>query len=236
MKLPRLARVCVAILVFAATIHAADGAVIREAGAIYLEDLVKKPVRLATLAEAPIYYQNDLARYLGTLKKGQFVELQAVGDGAYRVRGRAQQGQVVGWVEPKHLTPLKKEFLDGLRQNAARHEEVAALIAKNEVAINMTPDEVAASLGRPAKKTSRLDAGGREEIWEFVRFERVPQEVTGYDRYGRLVASIVYVKVPAGKLAVTFSNNLVTSLEQTEGTLERHARVKIVPAPFAVIY
>jgi hypothetical protein len=212
------------------------GAVIREQGAIYLEDFMEKPVRLATLAQAPIFYHSDMARYLGTLRKGQLVELQAVGENAYRIRGQAQQGQVAGWVDPKYLAPLKKEFLAALKQNADRLAEVNALIARNEVAINMTPQEVTASLGKPAKTTSRLDAKGREEVWEFVKFERVPQSVTAYDNAGRLVTRTVYVKVPVGKLAISFENNLVSSLEQTEGTFARDARVKIVAAPFMVTY
>jgi hypothetical protein len=92
------------------------------------------------------------------------------------------------------------------------------------------------ALGKPAKKTSRLDATGRDELWEFVRFERVPQEVTAADKYGRLVTNYVYVKVPAGKLSVAFKNNLVAELEQSEGTLDRAARVKIVAVPFRLSY
>ncbi len=210
------------------------GAVIREPGAVYLEDFVKQPVKLATLADTQIFYQSDLARYLGTLRKGQLVELQAVGENAYRVRGKAQQGQVAGWVAAAALTPLKADFLENLRKNAARKTDVDALISKNEVAVNMTPEEVTKALGKASKKTSRLDANGREEVWEFIRYERVPQEVTGYDREGRLVRTITYVKVPNGKLAVTFMNNLVSALEQSEGTFDRDARVKIVTAPFAI--
>ena len=212
-----------------------SGAVVREEGAIYLEDLLPKPVRLAVIADAPIHYKIDLERYLGTLKKGQVVDLQAVGDGAYRVRGVAQQGQVAGWVDPKFLNALKKDFLENLKQNAARRDEVNALIAKNEVAINMTPEEVMRSLGKPAKKSSHLDAKGREETWEFVKYERVPKETYGRDPAGNLVKSIIYVKVPVGKLAVSFADNLVASLEQTEGTLDRAAQVKIIPAPYAVV-
>lgn len=214
---------------------ATSGAVIREEGAIYLEDLLMKPARLATVADAPIFYKNDLGRYLGTLKKGQIVELQAVSDTAYRVRGMAQQGQVAGWVDPKFLNPLKQDFLDGLKQNDARRKEVLALIARNEVAINMTPEEVMQALGKPAKKSSKLDAKGREDVWEFVRYERVPQESLVRDAVGNLVRTIIYVKVPAGKISVTFSNNLVTSLEQSEGTLDA-GRVSVVTAPFFVPY
>lgn len=212
-----------------------SGAVIRETGAIYLEDLLMKPARLATVTDAPIYYHSDLARYLGTLKKGQIVELQAVSDKAYRVRGMAQQGQVAGWVDPQSLNPLKKDFLDNLKQNAARLEQVKALIAKNEVAINMTPVEVQQALGKPTKKTSRLDAGGRADTWEFIRYELLPQQSVGRDQFGNLVSSVSYVKVPAGKLSVTFANNLVTSLEQTEGSAAG-GQVTSVPAPFAINY
>ena len=214
---------------------AAPTAGLREEGAIYLEDLLVKPVKLATIQDAPVYWKIDGQKSLGILRKGQLVEVQAVSDGAYRVRGQAQQGQVLGWVEPKYLSPLKPEFLANLKQNAARKAEVEALIARNEVAINMTPTEVGRALGKPAKKTSRLDANGREEVWEFVRFENVPQEVAGYDRLGRLVTTTVYVKVPAGKLSIVFQNNLVSSLEQTEGTIERAAQVKIVTAPFNIL-
>lgn len=211
-----------------------SGAVVREEGAIYLEDLIPKPVRLATISDTPIYYKIDLGRYLGILKKGQIVDLQAVSDTAYRVRGKADQGQVAGWVDPKFLNPLPKDFLENVRQNAARREEVAALIAKNEVAVNMTPEEVIKALGKPAKKTSHLDAKGRVETWEFVKYDRVPKEVIGRDIDGNLVKSVIYEKVPSKKLAVSFANNLVSSLEQSEGTLHRAVQVRILPAPFVV--
>jgi hypothetical protein len=228
---------CLALLLLSVSAYAAtSGAVIREEGSIYLEDLLMKPARLATVEDAPIYYHSDLGRYLGTLKKGQIVELQAVTDHAYRVRGMAQQGQVAGWVDPKSLNPLKKDFLENLKKNDARRKEVLALIAKNEVAINMTPEEVILSLGKPGKKSSRLDAKGREDVWEFVRYERVPQESLGRDQYGNIVRSIIYVKVPVGKVSITFANNLVSALEQSEGTLARDARVSIVSAPFVVGY
>ena len=230
--------IAAALLVCTAVAHAGavSGAVIREEGAIYLEDLLVKPARLATIGDAPIYYHSDFARYLGTLKKGQIVELQAVSDKAYRVRGLAQQGQVAGWVDPKFLNPLKKDFLDNLKQNAARLEQVRALIAKGEVAVNMTLEEVQQALGKPTKKTSHVDASGRADVWEFIRYERVPQETVGRDLNGNLVSNIIYIKVPVGKLSVTFANNLVTALEQTEGSLEKGATTKIVPAPFAVTY
>ncbi len=43
---------------------------LREKGAIYLEDILAKPVKLNVDTEAPIYFDSDMARYLGVLKKG----------------------------------------------------------------------------------------------------------------------------------------------------------------------
>ena len=209
--------------------------ILREAGATYLDDFGVKNVRLFALTDASVYSLLNQGRYLGVIAKGRPVELLAVSEKGLRVRGMAQQGQVSGWVDATFLTPLKVEFIESLRANAKRKAEVDALIAKNEVGLNMTHDEVAASLGKAQKKTSKLDAAGRKEVWEFVRYTRVPQETTGYDRDGRLVRSTVWVKVPSGKLSVTFDNDLVSALEQTEGTTEPQAPVRIIPAPIVVV-
>lgn len=208
----------------------------REAGAIYLEDLALKPVKLVTVQDAAIASKPADGRFLGTIRKGSAVELVAVTETAFRVRGQAQQGGVVGWVDPKAIQAVKPEFLDSLKQNAKRKADVDALIEKNEVALNMTPEEVSASLGKAQKKTSKLDGGGRKDVWEFVRYARVPQETTGYDRQGRLVTNVIYVKVPSGKLTVTFDNGLVTALEQTEGNTDVQAPIRLIPAPIAVVY
>jgi hypothetical protein len=209
--------------------------IVREPGAMYLDDFAVSGVKLAVMSDASVYSMLNQGRYLGVIGKGRTVELLAVSEKGVRVRGMAQQGQVSGWVDASFLTPLKPEFIESLRANAKRKTEVDALIAKNEVGLNMTHDEVAASLGKAQKKTSKLDAAGRKEVWEFVRFTRVPQETTGYDREGKLVRSVVWVKVPAGKLSVTFDNGLVSALEQSEGNTDVLPSVKIIPAPILVI-
>jgi len=213
----------------------ATGPAFREPGVIYLEDLLPKPMKVDVASDAPIYFDLGFKRYLGVLKKGQLVELQAVTDTAFRVKGQAQQGQVAGWVEPKYLGALKPDFLPNIKKAAQRQEEVKALIAKKEAAINMTPEEVIASLGKAGKLSSRLDAAGRHDIWEYIKYESVPQQSTGYDRFGNLVSSTIYVKVPVGKLSVIFDNNLVTALEQSEDNqAAKNGLVKIVGTPIEI--
>ena len=203
----------------------------REAGAIYLEDLAIKPVKLTVIGEAAVQSQLANGNFLGVLRKGTPAEVIAISESAVRVRGTAQQGGVVGWVPAAGLTPMRAEFIESVKKNAQRKAEVDALIAKGEVALNMTHEEVTAALGKPQKKSSTLDAKGRQEVWEFIRYARVPQETVGRDVLGRVVTNVVYVKVPAGKLSVTFENSLVSGLEQSEGTPEVPGGVQLVPAP-----
>ena len=169
-------------------------------------------------------------------KRAKQVELQAVTDTMFRVKGIAKQGQVVGWVDPKFLGALKPDFLANLKKAAQRQDEVKALIARKEVAINMTQQEVIAALGKAPKTSSRLDASGQHEVWEYVRYEEIPQQSTGYDRSGNVVSSTVMVRVPAGSLSVTFDNNLVTSIEQTKGSLAGASQTKILSSPIEAFY
>ncbi len=221
-------------LAIALPTHAASN-LPREDGAVYLEDFAVKTVRLATVADAAVSTKPGDGKSLGIIRKGSAVELLAISDTAYRVRGQAAQGGVAGWVAVQAVSALKPEFIESLKQNAKRKAEVDTMIAKGEVALNMTPEEVTAALGKIQKKTSKLDAQGRKEVWEVIRYTRVPQETTGYDRTGRLVTSTVYVKVPSGKLTVSFENNLVSALEQTEGNTDVQPPVRLVPVPVLVV-
>ncbi len=208
----------------------------REAGAIYLEDLAIRPVKVAVIGEAPVHSQIANGNFLGVLRRGSTAEVLAISATALRVRGTAQQGGVAGWVPATGVTALKADFVESVKKNAQRKADVDALIAKGEVALNMTHEEVTAALGKAQKKSSKLDAKGRQEVWEFIRYARIPQETTVQDALGRPVITTVYVKVPAGKLAVTFENNLVAALEQSEGTTEVGAPTRLVPAPVVLVF
>ncbi len=136
---------------------------------------------------------------------------------------------------PKYLGALKPDFLANLKKAAQRQEDVKALIARKEVAINMTPEEVTASLGKAGKTTSRLDATGQHEVWEYVKYEEIPaageQRLRPPGQY-RLVHHLR--QSPLGENIHHFENNVVTAIEQSEGNLAKDSQVKILATPIDV--
>ncbi len=235
-----------------------SGPIVREAGAIYLSDFDLEPLKLALREPAPCYFEMSARRYAGTLRFPQAVKLDAVApNGMLRVRGNAKQGGVAAWVDPAYLEPLPPDFVANLQRAEERRREVEALIARNEVAIGMTPDEVARSLGKPQKRSSRTSRDGSSQVFEYIRYKLIPQTVyspsyvesiTGVrpDPRARLEtvvvrggygynASTVYVKVPVGTITVTFAEGIVESIEESEGTLVG-ADASIVVPPVNLVW
>lgn len=243
-------------LAFVCFVHAATP-IVREPGAIYLSDFNVKPLRLRVLEPAPAYFDSTQTRFAGTLRFPQTVQVEGLdANGLIRARGNARQGGIVAWVDPRFLEPLPAKFSENLRKSEARRITVEALISRNEVAIGMTPDEVGRSLGKPQKKSSRADKSGTQEIWEFVKYQLVPQttyapvnsqtvitfQKTTNSPGGTLVQNsqglapnTVYIKVPVGTLTVTFKNNIVDSLDQSEGTTTG-GQVSVVIPPVNVYW
>jgi hypothetical protein len=235
-----------------------SGPIVREAGAIYLSDFDLEPLKLALREPAPCYFEMSAKRYAGTLRFPQAVKLDAVAtNGMLRVRGNAKQGGVAAWVDPAYLEPLPTDFVANLQRAEERRRQVEELIARNEVAIGMTPDEVARSLGKPQKRSSRTSRDGSSQVFEYIRYKLIPQTVyspayvesiTGVrpDPRARLEtvvvrggygynASTVYVKVPVGTITVSFTEGIVESIEESEGTLVG-ADASIVVPPVNLVW
>lgn len=227
--------------------------IIREPGVIYLSDFGMKPLRIKLLRPAPCYFDQAMTRYAGTLRFPQIVQLEAVTDTVCRIRGNAQQGGVAAWIPYSELEPLPPDMLANLKKSEERRRIVEALIAKNEVAIGMTVDEVGRSLGKPQKVTKRADKEGSQQVWEFIKYDLVPQTTytPGYSQTvipnpghkggvivqggGGYYPNTIYVKVPVGTLTVTFKDGLVDSLDQSEGTTAT-GQVSIVTPPINVYW
>ena len=204
---------------------------LREEGACYVEGLLEKPVKLRVLKSAPAYGTLQGKRYLGTLKPGQEVTLLAISDRAYRVRGKAQQGDIAGWAGPGFFKKLDDEFVANLKKAAERKAIVEDLIAKKEVALGMTGDEVLASLGKPTKRASELTAEATTETFDYIEYDRVPQTSYVRNAFGQLVRQTTYVKVEVGRLTVELKDNVVSSISESENNESRRDRGLTIPVP-----
>jgi hypothetical protein len=260
-----IARLLPCLLLAAGISVLSAGPIVRDPGAIYLSDFALKPLPLKVLRPAPCYFDMAMTRYAGTLRFPQTVKVEAVAENGCRIRGNAQQGGVAAWVPYNELEPMPEGMLANLRKSEERRKIVEALIAKNEVAIGMTVDEVGRSLGKPQKKTKRADKDGTQQVWEFIKYDLVPQTTysPGYSQTiiqnpggghkpgtpgkpgggGVIVqgqsgyyANTIYVKVPVGTLTVTFKDDIVESLDQSEGTLVGAGQVSIVTPPITVYW
>ncbi len=230
--------------------------IIREPGAIYLSDFGEKPLRMKLLRPAPCFFDSGLTRYAGTLRFPQSVRVEAFLENVCRIRGDARQGGVAAWIPYTELEPLPKNLLTNLQEAEERRKVVEDLISQNEVAIGMTEGEVSRSVGKPQKKTKRAEKDFVRQVWEYIRYELVPQTTVspgfrqtvinipgGTNSPGgtiissgnQLTSSTVYVRVPVGKLSITFLDGVVESLEQSEGTLTE-GQVSVVVPPLEVIW
>jgi hypothetical protein len=224
-----------ALLAIAGCLHAEP--IVREPGAIYLSDFDARPMRLKLLQPAPAYFDIKGTRYVGTLRFPQLVEVQAISDHAYRVRAKAQQGQVLGWIEPKHLQPIAPEVLAALKKSEERRVAVAALIAKNQIAMGMTPAEVELSIGKPQKKASHATKDQTpEETWDYVKYITIPQNTAVASPGGAYTVVTTYIKKPIGQLTVHFKEGIVESIDQSEGTILTGDETTIVVPPITVYW
>ena len=196
----------------------------KEPGAVYVEDLFDQPVQLQLEKSAPIFYQLDGKRRLGTLAAGQKVKLVAITDKAYRVRGRAAQGEVSGWIGTTFVKDPSPDFRDNMKKLHQRQQLVEKLIDAKEVALGMTTDEVVASLGVPHERSSKTDANSMTEAYAYLTYSKVPQVTPRRDAYGRLYNAVTYVKVETGRRTINFTDGIVSSLEETEKIPQQRPR------------
>lgn len=247
MKTPRIAPLVLFLLLFAVAANAqlrrpgivtieredrTTSRLVQEDGAIYLEGMVAGDVVCKTESAAPVYSTLSANRWLGNLIPGEKAVLLAVSDKAYRIRARAKQGQIAGWVSKAAVSGLPQQFEDNLRRIHERWVVVKKLIEEKQVALGMTVDEVAASIGPPDKRSSKITNEGRTDVLEYISYERVPQTGITYDAFGNAIPTTQYVEVPNGRVTIEFVNNTVTSIEETEGIdLAQNGIYPVVPQP-----
>lgn len=212
-----------------------DKPLFREPGFIYLADFGQKPLHvLLKGGPADAYFDTAMTRYAGTLRYPQAVEVLGFGENLYRIRGKAQQGQILAYLPPAALEPVNPELIASLRKAEDRRKLVEALIAKNEVALGMTPEEVHRSLGKPQKKTQTANADGVTQVWEFVTYALIPQYTTAIGPNGFPVQTTTFIKTPKGKMDVNFKDGVVSELKQSEGNVLTGNETTVVVPPVFV--
>lgn len=190
---------------------------IPEKGAVYLEGMVDQEVKVTVTKPGPAYANLSGRTWLGNVFGNQSATLLAVSDRAYRIRAKAKQGQIAGWVSKSIISGVPDGFEDKLVKFHERYEMVKQLIDKKQVALGMTPNEVIQSIGPPDSKASHLDEAGRKDVFQFISYKKVPQTTVVYDAFGIGRPVTQYVEVEDGRVTIEFTDNLVTSISETAG-------------------
>jgi hypothetical protein len=201
---------------------------------VYLEQTLKKPLTLNVIKEAPVFSDRHGNNRLGMLKANQTVQLEAITDKVYRVRGQGTRHGISGWVAPWAFSSKDPDFVAHLKQFYDRQIQVQALIAAKQIAVGMTLEEVNQSRGQPTKTTIRKTGEGNSGRWEYIDYEEVKNYITRIDpRTGatyRQLASVTQVE--KGRTAVEFENNIVTAIEESENRGSGSVRIVVPPLVF----
>lgn len=202
-----------------------------EPGTIHVEDILPKAIFMKVMQDSPIYVSSKLDRAIGSMAPGTIVKLVGMSDTAFRVRGKARHGDTSGWLPAAAVAHPDPNLVTNLKKLHERQTQVEELISAHQIALGMTGEEVAASMGKPTRKSSKLSASGKEEKLEYVIYERVPQYNNSVDAFGRVFQTVTYIKVETGSLAVNLKDNVVDLIEETKGNPLGTGGVKIIPGP-----
>lgn len=189
----------------------------KEKGAIYLEEMMDQEVVIRVTQTTAAYSDLSAERWLGNVFANQKAVLLAVSDKAYRVRAKAKQGQIAGWISKAAIDGLDPSFDANLKKFYDRYVIVKELIENEQVALGMTGDEVFASLGPPDLKSSSIEESGRKDTFEYISYKRVPQTVTGRDAFGHLIQTTQYIEVEDGRVTIEMTDDVVSAIRESEG-------------------
>ncbi len=185
---------------------------------LYVKDDLGKEISFIVGESCKAFATKTGGRQLGVYRSGIRVELLEMTDKVYRVRGETSHGAVSGWVNPKQLLSKDADFIENLKNLYDRELKVRELIANQSVAIGMTIDEVATSLGEPSKKTSKITKDGRTGRWEFIEYneEKKFNYIRDF-RTGLIFKQFSHSTIEeTAKIVIDFEDNVVTSIEESE--------------------
>lgn len=201
---------------------------------IYLNEHNTRTIHLMVAKPATAYATKNGDHRLGVFKPNTKVQLLAITDKAYRVKGRASHAGVTGWVNPKLLTSTNKNFISNLKAFYKRQMIVKELIANKKIAIGMTLEEIVKSLGEPTETEVRQTAEGESGKWAYVVTREQKHYRTVIDRHtGRAYRQLSHITTEEkSRTTIEFEKNIVTSI--TRKTNKGPGNVRIIPAPVVI--
>jgi len=201
---------------------------------LYLNTVLKKPLKLTVVKEAPVFSDYEGKRRIGILRANQEVEVEAITDRVYRVRGQGARDRIVGWVPPWAFNSSEPDFVEILKRFYEREMAVKALIAEKRLAIGMTFDEVKRSKGEPNKTSIRKTGEGESGKWEYAEYHDVRHFTTRIDPVTRQPYRVLshVTREESGSLIVEFENGVVTAFEENKKDKPDNVRIIIPPVVF----
>lgn len=198
---------------------------------VYLDPQAPNPIKLKVIKPAPVFSDKLGKHRLGTLKTNQTVQVEAITDKIYRVRGQGTRDGIAGWVAPWAFSSKDPEFVANLKKLYERQMQVKTLIEAKQVAIGMTLDEITESRGKPDKTTVRRSEKGQSGSWEYVEYEEIKHYITRADPVtGNLYRQLSHVtQEEKSKTVIEFEDDVVTAIEESED--RKGSKVRIIVPP-----
>jgi|ERR1051326_6840131 hypothetical protein len=196
------------------TVRAADvGEETRYDDVVYLDEAKAKPFPLKTIRRVDFTDGREQSTLLAKLDKGATVWILGFGPGRDYVEATTPKGKARGWVEEDALEPAPEEVRSGIVTRVTTAHRQKALIARHEIEVGMTRNQVQASLGTPDESTRTEDGEQVEETWIYRTFKTVPQKDT-YTIDGAMYERVHYKKMQTGGRTVTLRNDQVVDIKE----------------------
>jgi len=200
-----------------------------------LEDY-STPIKLLLVKDTALYASKsgNKSRKLGTLTSGSSVQLVAMTQNVYRIAGKGKYGKIRGWVSPKSVASQDPDFVENLKNLYQRQIKVNELIAKKQVAIGMTIEEVGKALGKPTKKEVAITKDGNSGSYQYIQHDQqkhyryVSNQLTGtvYKQLSHIT------NIEKSNTSIDFINDVVTSITTKDDASESQINTIIPPIYF----
>ncbi|MGB0990967.1 MAG: hypothetical protein ACPG32_00685 [Akkermansiaceae bacterium] len=202
---------------------------------VYLKEHLERSIHLMTTQSVTVYSSKNGGRRLGSIPAKTKVELIAITEKAYKVKGKARHNTLSGWVSPKLMASKDKNFIANLKKLYKRQLIVKELIAAKQVAIGMTLDEVKAALGKPTETEVRQTREGETGKWDYVVSIEQKHYRTLYDQYGHPYRQLSHITTEEkSRTTIEFEKGLVSAVTRKKNN--GPGKVRIIPAPVVFVW